>query len=523
MPPIATRVVTPHARAILQLVLETPWAIMPAHLSRIVAAAIDGVSVRSQEGAPNGATRVGNVSVIPVRGVIEHRADWLDELFGGVASIDNTRTIFRAELADPAVKAIVLDVDSPGGTASGVTEFASEIRAARGGAKPIVAVANTLTASAAYWLASQADEIVASPSAQVGSVGVYAVHQEASRLLDEMGITTTIIRSGPNKLDANEFEPLTEQARAQIQERVDATYGQFVADVAKGRRTTIAQVEADYGGGRVFTAKQAQAIGMVDRVETIDATINRVFQSAGGPRRMRAASLLPELEAAAIPRHDTPTENGAWDGPANEARLPSGDGAEDALRAAHAWVDAAGDPNAKGSYKFIHHEVSADGTVGAANMTGCSSGIGYLNRAPGATGRPNIPDADRAGVHRHLAGHMMDGGMTPPDMMGQAPFTERLATTAAEAAALVEHARERARLRAKEGRPAFSTTTERSLRAIREAVDELLAPDEPAPAASGSGDPTVPAAPSPEAAPRPPVPTLPAISAEEFRARLKEF
>ena len=479
-------------RATLKAILETPWALLPAHLSLLVEGVRAG-AIDAPGPSQNGATRAGSVSIIPIHGVIEHRADWLLELFGGT-SLDGLRASLRAELADPTVRAIILDIDSPGGTVSGTTELAAEIRAARGGEKPIIAVANTLAASAAYWIASQADEIVATPSAQVGSVGVYAVHQEASRMLDEMGITTTVISAGPHKTEGNEFEPLTDEARAAIQERVDASYAQFLADVAAGRRTTTAEVEAQYGGGRVLTATQARAAGMIDRVATLDATIQRVVRVAGGPRRLRATSLLPDLEAAAIARHDTPTTDAVWDGPANEGRLPSGDGAEESLRAAHAWVDDAGDPNLKGSYKFIHHEVAEDGTVGAANLTGCSTGIGYLNRPAGATGRPNIPDGDRKGVHAHLAGHMMDAGMEPPALSGQAPFTERLEALALEATDLADHASERARLRAKEGRPAFSTATERSLRAIRGAIDELLEPGDPAPAPEPAVNPPEPAA-----------------------------
>lgn len=518
MPPT---LISPHGRANLQQILETPWAILPSHLPRIVAAAIEPQPRIQDSPQQNGAVHVGSVSVIPIHGVIEHRADWLDELFGGVVSIDSMRATFRAEMGDPMVKAIVLDVDSPGGTAAGVMEFASEIRAARGGTKPIVAVANTMIASAAYWLASQADEVVASPSAQVGSIGVYAIHQEASRLLDEMGITTTIIRSGPNKIDANEFEPLTDEARAHMQERVDETNAQFVGEVAKGRRVTPSQVEADYGAGRMFSAKQALAIGMIDRIGTVDEAISRAYRATGG--RMRATGLMPDLEASAIPSHETPTDSGPWDGPGNKARLPSGDGAEDALRASHAWVDAEGDPNLKASYKFIHHKVSADGTVGAANITACSSGIGFLNRAPGSPGRPDIPDADRAGVHRHLAAHMMDAEMEPPPLSGQAPFTERLVALAVEAEQLVVTAGHRARSRVAEHRPAFSTAQERALRASRDAIDALLT-GEPkgSVATSQSGEPSGPGA-SSEALPRPTIPALPVLSAEEFRARLKEF
>lgn len=475
-------------RAMHKAILETPWALLPSVLRAAVERSrmagpvqhLDG-QLLAMDGPHEGAARIGSVSIIAVYGVIENHSDWFMEMFGDCVSVDSLRQTLSAELGDPNVRAVILEIDSPGGTVAGVTELAAEIRAVRGGQKPIIAVANTTAASAAYWIGSQADEFVVTPSGQVGSIGVYAVHQEVSRMLEEMGVATTLISAGPYKTEGNEYEPLTDAAKADIQGRVDAAYTQFVADVAAGRRVSVDEVVANYGGGRVLVAKDAKTAGMVDRIETLAQTVQRLNRAAGsaGPRRARA--MLLELEAAAIGRHTTETTDDAWDGNAAEANLPSGDGAEPALRKAHAWVDDAGDPNLKTSYKFIHHEVADSGTVGAANVSACSTGIGYLNREPGAPGRPDIPDADRAGVHRHLAGHMLDAGMTPAPMMGQAPFTERLVALALEATELVDHAQERARLRAKEGRPAFSTTTERSLRAIRDAVDDLLEPDDPAP------------------------------------------
>lgn len=128
---------------------------------------------------------------------------------------------------------------------------------------------------------------------------------------------------------------------------------------------------------------------------------------------------MPEVEVrTAIGVHHTGTSDGAWDGPANEARLPND---RRALRAAHAWVDSEGDPDAKSSYKFIHHAVSGDGEVGDAVMMACSSGIGVLN---GGRGGANIPDGDRSGVHAHLAAHMMDGKMEPAPMRADSPKIE---------------------------------------------------------------------------------------------------
>jgi HK97 family phage prohead protease len=113
---------------------------------------------------------------------------------------------------------------------------------------------------------------------------------------------------------------------------------------------------------------------------------------------------------AAIAAHSTETYDDAWDGPAAVARLPSERGP---LRAAHAWVDPDGDPDAKSSYKFPHHTVSEDGEVGGANVRAAIAGIAVLN---GGRGGAAIPDADRPGVYRHLARHLRDADREPPEL-----------------------------------------------------------------------------------------------------------
>lgn len=120
----------------------------------------------------------------------------------------------------------------------------------------------------------------------------------------------------------------------------------------------------------------------------------------------------------AIGRHETGTSTGTWDANANRTRLPNSAGA---LRASHAWRDPDGEADAKASYRFIHHEVSEGGQVGAANLTACSTGIGVLNGGRGGT---TIPDADRQGVYNHLAGHLRDGDREPPALKAWLAYAE---------------------------------------------------------------------------------------------------
>jgi len=114
----------------------------------------------------------------------------------------------------------------------------------------------------------------------------------------------------------------------------------------------------------------------------------------------------------AIPPHKTATSDGSWDGPANEARLRSGESRAYYARA-FAWRDPEKDDSTKAAYKFIHHEVDGDGNPGPANITACRTGIAVLNGARGGT---TIPDADRRGVYNHLASHLRDAGVEPPDL-----------------------------------------------------------------------------------------------------------
>ena len=263
--------------------LDEPWAVAPSTISQLLehlAHRGDPREFFAQFNRPEAKAKVAVPGVVPIVGFISQRASIWDEMFGGT-SVESIREMFRAAMADPNITSIVLDVDSPGGTVAGITELAAEIRAARGQGKRITGVANTLAASAAYWLLSQADEIYASPSASVGSIGIYAVHEDYSGALDQAGIKVTLISAGEHKTEGNEYEPLTDEAKAHLQERADAFYASFVDDVAKGRNVPAAQVKADYGGGRVLMAKPALAAGMVDFVGTFEDAVRKSMRLSG--------------------------------------------------------------------------------------------------------------------------------------------------------------------------------------------------------------------------------------------------
>jgi len=236
----------------------------------------------------------GGIATVSLKGVLAPPHPILQMIFGIEHPLVAFERDVKTALSDPDVGAVILDVDSPGGVVDGIPEAASTLRSLRG-SKPIVAVANSMAASAAYWLVAQADEVSVTPSGAVGSIGVYATHRDMSGSMKLMGVETTLVSAGKYKTEGNPWEPLSDEARAAIQHDVDHFYGLFTADVAKGRGVKQADVKDGYGEGRVMNAKDALAAGLVDRVETIGEAASRLSRrSAGTPATARAEAEVPE-------------------------------------------------------------------------------------------------------------------------------------------------------------------------------------------------------------------------------------
>jgi signal peptide peptidase SppA len=262
----------------------------------------DGIVSRTLEARPGGgrAPRVaGAVQVISLRGLITPRASLFSLLFGyGGGGLQSFVEIFEEAVNDGDIGAIVIDIDSPGGRTDLVPETAATIRGARG-TKPIIAVANTMAASAAYWLAAQADEVVVTPSGWAGSIGVFTLHNDWSGWNEQRGIVPTYVSAGRFKTEGNPDEPLSDSARAAMQQTVDDFYGLFVESVAEGRGATADAVRNGYGEGRMLTAQRALAENLVDSIETLDDVISRLLgTTADGAisalgRRAAATTVTP--------------------------------------------------------------------------------------------------------------------------------------------------------------------------------------------------------------------------------------
>lgn len=264
------------------------WAILPEQL-RVMADyfanynASDFEAYRTQQ-VTKFKNIEGKIAVLPLHGVITPKPSILGMLFGGT-SLDLFGAAFGDAMANKDVGAVLIDIDSPGGSIYGVHEMANRIFNARG-KKPIVAMVNNVADSAAYWIAAAAEEIIMTPSGETGSIGVYGIHRDVSEADAKAGLKVTIISSTKYKTEDNPHAPLSDDAKATIQERINEIYGMMVADIAQGRGVSAEKVKTGFGEGRVFGAARAKATGMVDKIGTYDAVIK---QLAPKPHRSKWA------------------------------------------------------------------------------------------------------------------------------------------------------------------------------------------------------------------------------------------
>lgn len=246
---------------------------------------------------------IGSVAVLPIAGVMQPKPNYVTRYYGGT-STEIIERDFRAALGSDQVRAIVLYCDSPGGSALGNEELARAIHAARG-TKPIVAFVRGLCASAAYYVASAADRIVASPSSLIGSVGTIMVHAEASRYLEEIGFGVTVLTFGDKKGHGNQYEKLKPEARVTLQKLVDDCGTQFVTAVARNRGASVANVRERFGGGQVFLADEARTRGLVDAVGEWEPLLAELSGSVSTqlPARNQAANQAnhqPVIQPASV-------------------------------------------------------------------------------------------------------------------------------------------------------------------------------------------------------------------------------
>lgn len=229
-------------------------------------------------------------AIITIDGSLVNRGAWLGAKSGLVSyegiGMQLDRVAARARSGD--VKALVIDMNSYGGEANGMSVIAAKIRNLRK-SMHVVAVVNDVAASAGYGIVSAADEIVISPTSLVGSIGVVVMHLDRSAELDTKGVRPTLIHAGAKKVDGNPFGPLPENVRADMQKDVLAFYDQFLETVEAGRgKARLSAKKARETEADVFIGKDAIAAGLADRMASLDevlAELSRPARAASIPKK----------------------------------------------------------------------------------------------------------------------------------------------------------------------------------------------------------------------------------------------
>lgn len=336
-----------------------------------------GFTNRMGQREPTYANR-GGVAHIPIIGSLVNRGAWIGAS-SGLVSYEGIRTQIMDAVSDTGVKSILLDINSPGGEAGGMFALANTIREAAG-QKPVVAFVNDMAASAAYGIASQASQIVVSPSSVVGSIGVVLMHLDRSAELAAKGVKATLIHAGAHKVDGNPFGPLPEGVRADLQAEVDKIYGLFIQTVAEGRGRRLSAKAARATEARVFMGQDAIDRGLADGMASFDEVIaslqrgRKISFNASSPGVKTKMSIEDETKALATAVADAVeakmTAKAAEAAEAAGAVLtPAGAAAAAAAsEAAPAASAAAGDAtaDAKARIKAITKSAEAEGRTALA-------------------------------------------------------------------------------------------------------------------------------------------------------------
>lgn len=299
-----------HSR--VELALGEPWLITPEGMQQIVAIAershdIDALIARSGQRLQY--TRTVQVrdgtAVIPVTGPIFRYANIFSAI-SGATSTQVLATDFRAALDDPLVRDIVFEFNSPGGAVEGINELGDMVFEARSEGKRIIAYAGGNMASAAYWIGSAADEVVASPTGVIGSIGAIMTITDASGRDARAGVRTLQIVSSqsPDKV----VDPYGDTGRAKLQKIVDDLAAVFVSTVARNRDVEVETVLTEFGGGGVMVGQAAVDAGLADRLGSLESVLAEL-SAARQSQRSRSFIMSKTTTTGSAPRGPITVEN----------------------------------------------------------------------------------------------------------------------------------------------------------------------------------------------------------------------
>jgi signal peptide peptidase SppA len=275
----------------MTLPLSRLWACEPNTLDEILAnyarfsqvLPIQAAAVDAKRGQPSLWSRVDDVAVIELRGTMVKYSGFFTWFLGGTSTLQLIEAVHLAA-ADERVKKIILRVDSPGGETAGVDDLAEAVFAARG-SKRVVAVIEDFGASASYYIASQAHQVVVGSASLVGSIGVYAVVDDLTGMRERIGVTRYVIRSGEFK--GLGLDQITDEQRAELQRTINALGFLFAERVARGRRMSM-HAAREVSDGRVWVGKAAISAGLADRIASFETVLGELRQPVAPPPKPTA-------------------------------------------------------------------------------------------------------------------------------------------------------------------------------------------------------------------------------------------
>lgn len=249
--------------------------------------------------------RIGSVALIEMTGTMTKRGSSFSEMEGGTIGL---RRAIRGAASDDSVRAILLRIDSPGGSCAGTDDLARDVAFAAA-QKPLWAYIEDIGASAAFWVASQATQIFANPSAQVGSIGTYGVVVDSSESHKRDGLVIHIVKAGSLKGMGHPGTEITEAHLAEAQRVVDSMNDLFVNAIMRGRHLSEDHVR-ELATGAVWLGADAISVGLVDEIADFHETVQRLTAVADGqPLTEEIIPMIAEQVTtvpAAVPRAATP-------------------------------------------------------------------------------------------------------------------------------------------------------------------------------------------------------------------------
>jgi signal peptide peptidase SppA len=237
------------------------------------------------------------VAIITTVGSLVNRGAWVGNDGSGLTTYEGFKFQLQRAVQFSQAKAIILDIETPGGQAIGAFEAAQAVREAAA-IKPVYAVVNGMAASAGYAIASGATRIITTQSGLSGSIGVVALHLDHSQQLADEGIKPTFIHAGAHKVDGNPLEPLGDDVKEEWQAEITATYELFLDTVAEGRGSRLSKTRARDTQARTFMGQAAVDAGLADAVGTFEEVLNEAASRAArtsGPRSTQGKSKMSAL------------------------------------------------------------------------------------------------------------------------------------------------------------------------------------------------------------------------------------